>query len=373
MNDEPRRGQVLLFPQTQVPQPRAPPPPPWWRLHVPDLPANPDGLARLQEVVTASLARDWRFLRALEEHLDVDSEVARGGPLARLVDLENDAFDLLLGLRQGAVAAAEVGADLASLRAGEEERTSLRAAILGVLPPFFAEAVLDFERHHPVGAHAVRQRVLEAELEGGDGRGEAAGIEFVEGTLQMPPSFDLDAALEAAGLIGPRQVDAMMLRMERMSRAEQERRPLAAQGRLATLLRALPGEWLDTLGLRLGIPVSGLRKERERAIAAALTAPRALAELCEELGPDEIELLREILAKEGVCPSRPFRRRPGFDRDHDGWFWADQPAVSIPGRLQRRGLVFVGTWTFKKRPEEAFMVPRELRGPLAAWLATTHG
>lgn len=132
-------------------------------------------------------------------------------------------------------------------------------------------------------------------------------------------------------------------------------------------------EWMDVLGLCLGIPDPGQRKERERAIAAALTGPRALADLVDELDPDEIDLLREILAKDGVCPSKPFRRRLGFDRDDDGWFWADQPAVSIPRRLQRRGLVFLGTWIFKKRAEEAFMVPRELRDPLRALLEARRG
>ncbi len=376
MSDNPGPGQTSLF---GPPPPKPPPLPRWWRLRILDLPARESGLARLTELAAQVLARDWRFLAALEEHLDLDHEEAQDGDITRFVALEQNSLDLLIGLRGGHVEASEIEEELAELRQHESERLSLRNAILEALSKDVRESVLHYERHHPVHTLTVERRVAELELEQADAAGELVELVFgPDGSMRfladgadgasIVEGFDLDALAAEAGLIGPSMVSELVLTMEIEHREEQERHPLPKQARLATLLRGLPVQWLDAVGLHLGLATDSLRKERERTIATQLGQRTTLKNLLNELERDELDLLHDVLDDDGVSPVGLYHSRSWFGQDEDGFFWADRPPVSVPGKLRRRGLLFVGEWRFDDRPQRAFMVPRELRELLCAAL-----
>ncbi len=376
VSDKPNPGQTFLF---GPPPPKPPPLPRWWRLRILDLPATESGLARLTELAAQVLARDWRFLAALEEHLDLDHEEAQEGPIARFIALEQDSLDLLLGLRGGHVEAVEIEEELAGLQQHEEERLTLRDAILEALSDEVRGAVLHYERHHPVHPLTVERRAAEIELETADAAGELVDLVFdpdgsfhfrtgEEGGASIMAGIDLDELEAEAGLIGPGMVSELVRSMELEHREEQESRSLPKQARLSTLLKGLPIQWLDAVGLHLGLPTDGLRKEREHTIAAQLTQPETLLNLLAELERDELELLSDVLDDDGVSPVGLYRSRCWFDQDEDGFFWVDRPPVSVPGLLRLRGFLFVGTWQFGDRQQRAFMIPREMRELLASLL-----
>lgn len=375
MSDSPGPGQTSLF---GPPPPKPPPLPRWWCLRILDLPATESGLARLTELAAQVLARDWRFLAALEEHLDLDHEEAQEGDITRFIALEQNSLDLLIGLRGGHVETSEIEEELAELRQHEGERQSLRNAILETLSNEDCEPVLHYERHHPVHTLTVERRVAELELEQAATAGEP--LELVvepDGAIHFPAgedgpsmvaSFNLDELAAEAGLIGPSMVSELVLAMELEHREEQERRSLPKQARLSTLLKGLPVQWLDAVGLHLGLATDGHRKERERAIAARLRQRTTLMNLLNELERDELDLLHDVLDDDGVSPIGLYHGRSWFGQDEDGFFWADRPPGSVPGRLRLRGLLFVGEWRFDDRPQRAFMAPRELRELLSAAL-----
>jgi hypothetical protein len=376
MSDKSSPGQTFLF---GPPPPKPPPLPRWWRLRIVDLPATDSGLARLTELAAQVLARDWRFLAALEEHLDLESEEAQEGPIARFIELEQDSLDLLLGLRGDHVEAAEIEEELADLRRHEEERLALRDAILDAFPEEERKAVLHYERHHPVHPQSVERRASEIELEQADAAGETVELAFEpDGSIHFlgnnddSPSivadFDFDEFAAEAGLIGPGMVSDLVRTIELEHREEQESRSLPKQARLSTLLKGLPVPWLDAVALQLGIPDIGRRKDRERAIAERLQSREQLEQALEGLSPDAMVLLIDLVLDFGLRPAGSFADRSWFDEDEDGFFWVERPPTSVPGELRLRGLIFIGMWTFEGRQEKAFMIPRELREPLAKLL-----
>jgi hypothetical protein len=79
-------------------------------------------------------------------------------------------------------------------------------------------------------------------------------------------------------------------------------------------------------------------------------------------------LLIDLVLDFGLRPAGSFADRSWFDEDEDGFFWVERPPTSVPGELRLRGLIFIGMWTFEGRQEKAFMIPRELREPLAKLL-----
>ena len=201
-----------------------------------------------------------------------------------------------------------------------------------------------------------------AELELAEERGELVTIEIRDPRSSSAPP----------GFIGPGMIDGMVGPLLEGMRAERERRALPARGRLSTLLRDLPVQWLDATwdALDLGSERPRDRKERERRIAESLVEGDTLLRVvAEKLSGEERGLLAYVLERGGRASAVVVTRRFGSDRE-DGWFWNEQPPTSVLGRVRLHGLVFVGAPAHGRRTRTV-LVPRELRERLNEVLAAT--
>ncbi|MFH1465075.1 MAG: hypothetical protein ABIO70_11885 [Pseudomonadota bacterium] len=176
MPPKPPPAQTTLFglPASQPP----PALPRWWHVTVVDLPATEDGLAQLSELLVDLLARDLRFLVALEEHSELHRALRDGTPLAEYLRLHQSLLDQLVALRTSSIPAATIPAQVASLRAIDLELTRLRGALLDSLPRDQREDVAEHERANRVHRHHVLLLLAQIELEEAERRGELVEIDL---------------------------------------------------------------------------------------------------------------------------------------------------------------------------------------------------
>lgn len=308
------------------------------------------------------LRRDLEFLMALR-----DSGTAQDSPaVGSFEERHRELVGQLVRWREAQPDPAAAAAETAR-RALEtvEKLAGLRKRILEELEPARRRKALAAESRARVpGEWAERIDAL-VEFERAEARGEVVEIE-------------LPAAREpwsSSGFIGADDVEALLRHhLERM-KAEQERVPLPARGRLSTLLRQLPVVWLDAIweALDLGSEPPAHRKERERRIARHLSEPGTPRRIVEgKLSTDDRRLLGYLLEMGGQASGGSVTRRFGSDRG-DGWFWNEEAPGSSLGRLRLHGLAFVGTDASSGRRRRTVLVPPALRGSLGAALDAHHG
>jgi hypothetical protein len=110
-----------------------------------------------------------------------------------------------------------------------------------------------------------------------------------------------------------------------------------------------------------------MRKDREKELVSHLTDPSALGEVLYQLAPEEVDALRFLLDRCGVCKVVLLTRRFGADSD-DPYIWTEFPPASVLGQLRLRGLVFVGRMVHGRQNCRTAVIPVELRQPLAGVL-----
>lgn len=257
--------------------------------------------------------------------------------------------------------------------AAVDELAELRREILQDMDSELRGRTLGRERRAG-SAHRETQRIRKlAEFLLSEAAGETVELRLSSSFRPMSPMPDRpSASLRSAGLLGPADVDAMVHDYVERMRAEQERRPLPARGRLATLLASIPAAWLDAIWAALDLDAERPRhrKERERRIAGHLTEDRTVVRgiVHNTLSAEERSLVAYLVESDGRAPAEAVTRRFGPDRG-DGWFWDENPPTSTLGRVRLHGLAFVGVDASSGRRMRTVLLPRELRERLREALA----
>lgn len=237
------------------------------------------------------------------------------------------------------------------------ELAGLRRSILEELEPGPRRTALAAESRVRIQDSEVERVIAMAGFQRAEERGEVTEVE-----LLVPG--------EPAPFPSPGSVDQVVRGLLEKWRADQERRPLPARGRLTTLLSGIPAAWLDATweALGMGPDRPAHRKERERRIARHLTETETLRDVVENrLSAEERRLLAFLLEGGGRMPASHVVRHFGHDRG-DGWFWNEEPPTSLLGRLRLHGLAFVGVGADAVRSTRIVLVPAELGEPLGRLL-----
>ena len=177
MPSKPPPAQTSLF-GTPAPQPTPPALPRWWRVPITDLPATDHGLAQLSKLLADLLARDLRFLVAIEEHSELHRGLREGTPLAGYLALHQSIFDQLITVRRASISTTEIPALIGRLRITDRDLTRLRGALLDSLPEDQRGDVLEHERTNRVHRHHVLQLAVRVEIEEAERRGELVEIDL---------------------------------------------------------------------------------------------------------------------------------------------------------------------------------------------------
>jgi len=152
-------------------------------------------------------------------------------------------------------------------------------------------------------------------------------------------------------------------------REEEDEKPIRPDIALLTALNRVPVQWLNAAAAAFGLPPVRLRKERARRLAEAMGNPERLRQVLAQVSPEAREALRYVLDRGGWCRLSALTRRFG-SQDGDGFWWDKHPPTSPIGQLRARCLLMVGRALLNGRRHRIAVVPRELRAPLAAALAT---
>jgi len=147
-----------------------------------------------------------------------------------------------------------------------------------------------------------------------------------------------------------------------------EEKPLPADPSLSRGLKNMPVNWLEAALTAYGLTPARHRREKEDQIKNFLTRRENLEKVVREIGEEERELLKFLLARGGSCRIGAVTRRFGTT-DGDGFFWEDEDPTSPLGFLWSRALVMVGKAALNNRHCKIAAVPVELRPLLKEILA----
>jgi hypothetical protein len=298
------------------------------------VPRSEEGLEIAASLQLELSAHCIRFIAALGD-VGVEPSLSIRRQLTAEISRLSGGFQLLL---EGAVEPDEAPEAVTETRLVWERMNELRKGILGSLPPGPARAVAE----------------REAEL------ADVPVEELDDGTED---DEDVDLGNEDASWFD----EILGHRLEQTLRENHEERPLPPSLLFRTLLSALPVEWLDAICETVDIRHHPLRKEREKALVSHLTDPDGLDGVLQQLAPEEIDALRFLLERDGVCKAVLLTRRFGADSG-DRHFWTEAPPASVLGQLRLRGLAFVGRMVHGKQNCRTAAIPTELRQPLTAAL-----
>ncbi|MFO8059463.1 MAG: CDC27 family protein [Bacillota bacterium] len=138
---------------------------------------------------------------------------------------------------------------------------------------------------------------------------------------------------------------------------------------LGSALRKVPVGWLDAAcGLHDLRGLASRRRGREEQLAEWMleNPAEALVNLF-ELFPDEfdeaLDLLSFLLEEGGWVKKMRVTRRYGRD-DDDGFFWLEDPPISVLGFLRMAGFVFVGRTVLDGKRWKVVVIPIDLRDRL---------
>ena len=298
------------------------------------VPPSEEGLKQAISLLMELSGKSMRFIVALRE-IGVDPSLSFR---QRFLDEVNFMSFNLQPLIEGAVNPKEANEVVAETRRSWERMNELRKDLFASLPSGPARAVVERETE-------LADIPLE---ELGDYTEDDGDVDF---------GYDDESWIE----------EILGHRLEQSLRESQEEKPLPQNLRLRSLLRALPVEWLDAICETLDIEHHRLRKDREKALGALLTDPEELEDVLYQFAPEEIDALRFLLGRDGVCKTMFVTRRFGMD-DDDTHFWSESPPASVLGQLRLRGLVFVGRMVHGKQKHRTAAIPAELRQPLSVAL-----
>jgi tetratricopeptide (TPR) repeat protein len=135
--------------------------------------------------------------------------------------------------------------------------------------------------------------------------------------------------------------------------------PLTKQTDLMTCLSHQTNETLSSICRYWKIQAYGKKAEMVDRLTARILDVEIWEEIFKSLGKPELEALLWILEGEGWRPWAEFTEKFGDDMDESP-FWQYHDPESLPGRLKRAGLLFVG----KLDEQEAAFIPADLRSLL---------
>jgi len=132
--------------------------------------------------------------------------------------------------------------------------------------------------------------------------------------------------------------------------------PLSETTDLETCLSNTPSEQLSEICKIWGTQGYGKKNDKIERLAPRILDKEILDEVVEQASPEERDALEAVSNRGGWIPWQEFIGKYGDDMDESPYWKYHQPQ-SIPGRLKRAGLLFVG----KLNGQEVAFIPLDLR------------
>jgi hypothetical protein len=187
--------------------------------------------------------------------------------------------------------------------------------------------------------------------------------EIEYGTEEFAPQQDA----ASAGLITEPMMQAMFGEVLWEMHEETSSDKISPDGKTLAFFKKLPIEWVNAAAQYWGLEPIRLKRDRITALIAFLQDNKNAQTIRQSFDDEEMKALSFILSSDGWVKYGALKKRYGTE-EQDGYFWTEEPPLSVIGRLRMKGLLFVGETPIGSRYYKVAVIPKEFRAMLANFI-----